>query len=47
MECDSREDAWNVVPPDFRTDARVIQLNWFVLDEDRRARSGMVAAHKL
>lgn len=47
MECDSREEAWNVVPPDFRTDARIIQLNWFVLDEQRRARPSLIAAHKL
>ena len=47
MEFASREEALNVVPADFRKDARVIQLNWFVLDENRRARPSMVAAHKL
>jgi hypothetical protein len=47
MDFDSREDALNAVPPDFRKDALVVQLNWFVLDENRRARPSMIAAHKL
>ncbi|MDH4347611.1 MAG: hypothetical protein OEW17_02295 [Gemmatimonadota bacterium] len=47
MEFDCREDALAAVPPDFRKDAKVIQLNWFVLDENRRARPSMIAAHKL
>jgi hypothetical protein len=47
MDFDSKDDAWNVVPPDFRPNANVIQLNWFVLDEQRRARPSMVAAHRI
>jgi len=47
MEFDTREDALAAVPPDFRNQATVVQLNWFVLDENRRARPSMVAAHKI
>jgi len=46
LDCDSREEAWNVVPVDFRTDSRIIQLNRFVLDANHRARPSMIAAHK-
>jgi len=46
MESESREDALKVVPADFRQDAKVVQLTSFVLDENRRARPSMIAAHK-
>ena len=35
------------MPADFRNQAKVVQLNWFVLDENRRVRPSMVAAHKI
>jgi hypothetical protein len=47
MEFDTKDEALNAVPPDFRKDAKVVQLNWFVLDEKRRARPSMIAAHKI
>ena len=47
MDFETREEALSTVPPDFRKDALVVRLNWFVLDENRRARPSMIAAHKI
>ncbi len=33
MELDSKSDALNIVPPDFRSQATVVQLNTFSLEE--------------
>ena len=46
MDFDSRHDALNTVPVDFRKDAKVVELNWFTLDENGNVRSSAIAAHK-
>lgn len=46
MDLDTRHDALNVVPMEFRKDATVIQLNWFTLDKDGKVRESAVAAHR-
>jgi hypothetical protein len=46
MEFDTREQALACVPPAFREHARVIQLNWFLLDEGGKVRSSAIAAHR-
>ena len=46
MDLDTRHDALNVVPMEFRKDARIIQLNRFILDEQGKVRESAIAAHK-
>ena len=46
MELDSRNEAMNVVPPDFRRQARVIQLNSFTLDQITEIRRTLGTAHQ-
>jgi len=46
IECDSREEAWNVVPTEFRPDTKVIMLNKFALDANHQARDSMIIAHE-
>ncbi len=46
MDFDSREEALNCVPPEFRTVAKVVQLNWFTLDQQGKARPSLIDAHK-
>ena len=45
MNFDSRQDALSSVPPDFRKDAKVVQLNWFILDENGKVHPSAIAAH--
>ena len=46
MEFDSRADALNSVPMDFRHEARAIELNGFILDEHGKVRVSAIAAHR-
>ena len=46
LECDSRDDAWNVVPTEFRPNTKVIMLNKFALDANHQARDSMIIAHE-
>lgn len=36
VDVDSKEDARAIVPPAFRTDAKIVQLNYFELDKIER-----------
>ena len=46
MDFDSRQDALNSVPVDFRNVAKVVQLNVFILDENGKVRASAIAAHQ-
>ena len=46
MDFDSRQDALNSVPVDFRNVAKVVQLNGFILDENGKVRASAIAAHQ-
>jgi hypothetical protein len=46
IECESRDEAWNVVPTEFRPDTKVIMLNKFALDANHQARDSMIIAHE-
>jgi hypothetical protein len=46
IECESRDEAWNVVPTDFRPNTKVIMLNKFALDANHQARDSMIIAHE-
>ena len=46
MEFDSKHDAMNVVPADFRGQAKVVELNSFVLDQDGKVRASVIAKHQ-
>ena len=45
VELDSRQDAMNVVPVDFRKQAKIIQLNAFTLDQITTIRNTFGSAH--
>lgn len=46
MELASREEAVNLVPPEFRKQALVVELNAFILDKDGKVRAKALAVHK-
>lgn len=46
MEFDNREAARASVPVAFRDQARVVQLNRFVLDAEGKVRASAIAAHQ-
>lgn len=46
MDFETREEAQNCVPPEFRGETLVVQLNWFALDENGKVRASAIAAHR-
>lgn len=46
MDFDSHADARACVPVTFRDQARVIQLNRFILDAEGKVRASAIAAHQ-
>jgi len=46
MDVDSREEALNKVPADFRAETKVVRLNRFILDEQGKVRASALDAHR-
>ncbi len=46
MDFDSRQEALGSVPADFRSQATIVQLNRFILDENGKVKASAIAAHR-